>query len=116
MAELSVAGHVLKGLAKGAGRVILAFFVAGIVVAALTEGLHYVLTGGRNGLYTHIGAIALGVGWGLAVALLVLVIEVGRVAFEAARAAATQVEKGAGEVGSMVGGAIQGIEGKVEHK
>ena len=115
MAELTVMGHVLKGLAKGIGRVILAFFIAGIIVAALTEVLHLVLVG-HNGTFTHVGAAALGVGWGLAVAFFVLVFEVARVAIEAARDASAEVKKGVGEVGGLVGGAIQSVEGKLEHK
>jgi hypothetical protein len=75
-----------------------------------------VLAGGHNGLFTHLGAAARGVGWGLAVAFLVLVVEVARVAIAGAREAAAQVGKEAGRVGNVVGEAIQSVEGKIEKK
>jgi hypothetical protein len=111
MTSVSAAYHLLGALRRAAGRVFLTFFLTLIVVGGATELVHY-LVSPPNGVLTHIVAAALGVGWAIALSLLVLVGEVIRGLVTGVRDAAKDVEKEAASVGQFV----QGVAGTIDHK
>jgi hypothetical protein len=117
MGSVSTAMHLLSALRRAAGRVFIAFILTLVIVGALSEGLHYVLTPShQNGVLTHIVSAALAVGWALAISLLVLVGEVIRGLVTGVRDAAKDVEHEVADAGSLVTGVVHSLEGKNEPK
>lgn len=108
--SVSATFHLLGALRRAAGRVFLTFFLTLIVVGGATEVAHYFIAG-SNGLFTHILAAALGVGWAIALSLLVLVGEVIRGLVTGVKDTVKDVEKEAAGVGQFV----QGVAGTIEH-
>jgi hypothetical protein len=109
--SVSTMFHLGSALKRAFGRVIITFFLTGIIVAGATEAVGYFMTG-KFELLTHIAAGVLGVGWAIALSLLVLVGEVIRGLVTAARDAAKDVEKEVQGAGSLIGGVINSVEGK----
>jgi hypothetical protein len=103
MVGLSVVGHLMKALGRAIGRVLLTFVVTFIIVGGGYALVHLVVSA-KDTLATYLVAGALGVGWALAISLLVLMGEVIKVAVEAARGAATEVEQAVGNVARSVEG------------
>jgi hypothetical protein len=94
----------MKALGRAIGRVLLTFVVTLVVVGGGYALLHLVLAA-KDTTGTYIVAAALGVGWALAVSMMVLMGEVIKVAVEAARDATKDVEHAAGDV-------VRTIEGR----
>lgn len=111
MASASTLFHLGGALRRAAGRVFLTFFLVLIIVAGLTEGLHYVLAG-PPGLLTHIVSAALGLGWAFAISLFVLVFEVVKGLVTGVRDAAKDVERQVGDAGKIIGGVVESVEHK----
>jgi hypothetical protein len=110
MASLSVAGHLLKALGRAVGRVVLTFLVTLIVVGGGYALLHLALSPTHTDtLATYLVAAALGVGWAIALSLLVLTGEVIKVAIEGVRDAAKGAEQAAGDV-------VRTVEGRGQQK
>lgn len=101
--------HLARALRRAAGRVFLAFFLTLIIVAAASEGLHFVVVG-SNGTFTHVASALLAVGWAVAISLFVLVVEVVRGLVAGARDAVQDVEREVGDAGKLVGGVVQSVE------
>jgi hypothetical protein len=117
MASVNTMFHLMGALRRAAGRVFLAFFLTLIIVAALAEGLHYILTNPHyNGTLTHIVAALLAVGWAIAVSLIVLIGEVIRGLVTGVKDTVKDVEKEVGDAGQLVQGAIRSVEGKGQQK
>src|SRR5690348_12207022 len=58
---MSVVGHLLGGLRRAIGRVLLWFLIFGIIGAAVVEVVAFVETGHGPGLFTNITAAAMGI-------------------------------------------------------
>jgi hypothetical protein len=115
MGQISAIGHLLGALRRAAGRVFITFLLTLVVVAALSEGIHYVLAR-NNGVLTHVVSALMAVGWAIAVSLLVLVFEVIKGLVEGARDVARDVEREVGQAGQLVQGAVQSAEHHGERK
>jgi hypothetical protein len=111
MASFSAAYHILGALRRAAGRVLLTFLLTLIIAGGGTELAHYLIAP-PNGLYTHILAALMGVGWAIALSLLVLVGEVVRGLVQGVKDTVKDAEKEVGEVGSFV----KGVAGSLEHR
>jgi hypothetical protein len=102
MASLSASYHFFRALRRAAGRIFLTFLITLLVVGGATE-LVYFLIVGSVGLVSHVLAVAMGVGWAVALSLLVLVGEIVRGLVEGVKDTVKDVSKEVGEVGSLVG-------------
>lgn len=114
MASASTIVHLLGALRRAAGRVILTFLLTLIVVAGIAEAVLYFLFNQTFHLGSHILSAALGVGWAIALSLLVLVVEVVRGLVKGVGDAAKDVEAQIGDAGKLVGGVVQSVEHKIE--
>ena len=108
---MNVVGHLLGGLRRAIGRVLLWFLIFGVIGAAAVEIVAFVETGHGPGLFTNITAAVIGVVVGYAAGLTVLVGEVVRFLLEALNEAKQSVE---GDLGHL--GGIAGEVGKVIEK
>jgi hypothetical protein len=109
--SVSTMVHLTSALRRAFGRVFITFFLTGIITAAATEVVGYIITG-KFEVLTHIAAGVLAVGWAIALSLLVLVGEVVRGLVTAARDATSEVEKEVKDAGGLLGGVINSVEGK----
>lgn len=100
---MSVVGHLLGGLRRAIGRVLLWFLIFGIIGAAVVELVSLVETGHGPGLFTNITAAVVGVVVGYAAGLTVVVAEVIHFVVDAAKEAAKGVESDVGQLGGIVG-------------
>jgi hypothetical protein len=108
---MSVVGHLLGGLRRAIGRVILWFLIFGIIGAAVVEVVALVESGGATPtLVTHITAAIIGVVVGYAAGLTVVVTEVIRFVVDAAKEAAKGVEGDIGQLGGIAGAVGKTIE------
>ena len=109
---MSVLGHLLGGLRRAIGRILLWFFIFGIIGAALVELVTYLETNPHQtfGLVTNITAAIIGVVVGYAAGLTVLVAEVIRFLVEAVRDAQKSVEGDLGNLGGLAGNVVKEIE------
>jgi hypothetical protein len=107
---MSVVGHLLGGLRRAIGRVLLWFLIFGLIGAAIVEIFAYVQTGHGPGVITNIVAAAIGVMLGYAAGLTVLVVEVIRFLVDAARDAEKSVQGDLGNLGNIAGGVVKEIE------
>jgi hypothetical protein len=98
-----VVSHLGRGLARAAGRVIVSFFLTGIIVAAIVFGSVY-LTGHTPNTLTIVLGIVLAFACAVIVSLIVLTYEVIRGLIAAGR----DVER---EVGEQVGKIDQSLRG-----
>ncbi|HEV2239290.1 MAG TPA: hypothetical protein VGR57_21720 [Ktedonobacterales bacterium] len=110
--SVSTMFHLGAALRRAAGRVFITFFLTGIIVAGATEVVGYILTNQHFELWTHIAAGVLGVGWAIALSLLVLVGEIVRGLVTGVRDAGKEVEKEVKDAGGLLGGVINSVEGK----
>ena len=110
--SVSTVFHLGAALRRAFGRVVITFFLTGIIFAAATEVVGYILANQHFELWTHIAAGVLGVGWAIALSLLVLVGEIVRGLVTGVRDAGREVEKEVKDAGGLLGGAIQSDEGK----
>lgn len=108
---MGVVGHLLGGLRRAIGRVLLWFLIFGLIGAAIVEGVALV-EGGKMppGLLTNITAAAVGIVVGYAAGLTVLVAEVIRFLAEAVRDAQKNLEGDLGTLGNVAGNVAQAIE------
>jgi len=72
----SVVSHVWSALLRAAGRIVLWFGIGFVVAAILVEVIALIFGGGHVGALTHVAAAALGLAFGYAAGLTVLVGEV----------------------------------------
>jgi len=107
---MSVVGHLLGGLRRAIGRVILWFFIFGLIGAGIVEVISLIETKGGPTLWTHIAAAAIGLTVGYAAGLTVLVSEVVRFMVEAVKEAQQTVEGDLGNLGGVVGEVGKAIE------
>lgn len=107
---MSVVGHLLGGLRRAIGRVILWFLIFGIIGAAIVELVAFVETHNGPSLFTNITAAVIGVVVGYAAGLTVVVTEVIRFVVDAAKEAAKGVESDIGQLGGIAGAVGKTIE------
>jgi hypothetical protein len=107
---MGVVGHLLGGLRRAAGRIVLWFLICGLIGAAIVEGVSLIETKGGPTLVTHISAAVIGVIVGYAAGLTVLVGEVIRFLVEAVKEAQQTVEGDLGNLGGVVGEVGKAIE------
>lgn len=74
----SVLSHIFGALRRAVGRILLWFLIGFVVVGAIVEGVSFAAAGGHFVLLGHIAAVALGLAFGYAAGLTVLVAEVIR--------------------------------------
>lgn len=110
--SVSTMFHLGAALKRAAGRVFITFFLTGIIVAGATEVVGYILTNQHFELWTHIAAGVLGVGWAIAISLMVLVGEIVHGLVTGVRDAGKEVEKEVKDAGGLLGGVINSVEGK----
>lgn len=115
MAAAGTLVHLLGALRRAAGRVFLTFLLTLIIVGAATEGIFYLIAG-KIDMISHVLAALMGVGWAIAVSMLVLVAEVVRGLVTGVRDTVKDVEKDVSEAGSLVGGVMRSVEGKGQPK
>lgn len=108
---MGVIGHLLGGLRRAIGRVILWFLIFGLIGAGIVEVISMVETKGASPtVLTHITAAVIGVVLGYAAGLTVLVSEVIRFLVEAAREAEKGVQGDLGSLGNIAGEVGKAIE------
>ena len=107
---MSVVGHLLGGLRRAIGRILLWFLIFGLIGAAIVEVVSLVETKGGPSLITHITAAVIGIVVGYAAGLTVLVGEVIRFLVEAVKEAQQTVEGDLGHLGGVVGEVGKAIE------
>jgi hypothetical protein len=107
---MSVVGHLLGGLRRAIGRVLLWFLIFGLIGAAVVEVVSLVESKGGPTLLTHITAAVIGLTVGYAAGLTVLVSEVIRFMVEAVKEAQKTVEGDLGNLGGVVGEVGKAIE------
>ncbi len=107
---MGVVGHLLGGLRRAIGRILLWFLIFGLIGAAIVEGVS--LFEGRGGptTVTHIVAAAIGIVLGYAAGLTVLMVEVIRFLIAAVKEAEKTVEGEMGNLGGIVGEVGKAIE------
>ncbi len=107
---MGVLGHLLGGLRRAIGRVLLWFLIFGLIGAAIVEVVALIETKGGPTILTHITAAAMGLALGYAAGLTVLVSEVIRFLVEAVREAEKSVQGDLGNLGGLAGGVAKAIE------
>lgn len=99
---MGVVGHLLGGLRRAIGRVVLWFIIFGLIGAAVVEIVAFVETGGSSpGLFTNITAAVMGLVIGYAAGLTVVVSEVIRFLVGAVRDAEKGIEGDLGTLGEV---------------
>lgn len=112
MQAASTMFHLLGALRRAIGRVLLWFFLTGIIAAAIVEGVGYVAAGQKVATLTHVAAIALGVVLAYAAALTVLVGEVVRFAVSSAQKAEHELKGEVGGAAKFLEAAVQTVENR----
>ncbi len=109
---MGVVGHLLGGLRRAIGRILLWFLIFGLIGAAVVEVVAFVEGGNKlpPGLFTNITAAVVGIVVGYAAGLTVLVAEVIRFLAEAVRDAQKNLEGDLGTLGNVAGNVAQAIE------
>lgn len=110
---MSVIGHLLGGLRRAIGRVVVWFLIFGLIGAGIVELVAFVETHNPPGLFTNITAAAIGVTVGYAAGLTVLVGEVIRFLIEAVKEAQKTVEGDLGSLGNIAGEVGKAIEKRI---
>ncbi|HEU5349394.1 MAG TPA: hypothetical protein VFU63_12360 [Ktedonobacterales bacterium] len=99
---MGVVGHLLGGLRRAVGRVVLWFIIFGLIGAAVVEIVAFIETGGdAPGLFTNIIAVIMGIVFGYAAGLTVVVGEVIRFMVEAIHEAEKGIEGDLSTLGSV---------------
>lgn len=116
MQAASTMFHLLGALRRAIGRVIIWFFLTGIVAAAIVEGVGYFADGHPNpyhpALLTHIAAIIAGVVLAYAAALTVLVGEVVRFVVGSAEKAEREIKGEVSGAAKFLDAAVQTVENR----
>ena len=114
MQSASTMFHLLGALRRAIGRVLLWFFVTGILAAAVVEGVGYFAVGHPNpyhpALLTHVAAIVAGVVLAYTAALTVMVGEVIRFAVSSAQKAEQEIKGEVGGAAKFLDAAMQTVE------
>ena len=110
---MNVVGHLLGGLRRAIGRVLLWFLIFGLIGAGIVELVAFVETSHGPGLFTNITAAVIGVVVGYAAGLTVLVAEVIRFLAEAVNEARQTVEGDLGHLGGIAGEVGKAIEKRI---
>jgi hypothetical protein len=110
---MGIIGHLLGGLRRAFGRIVLWFFIFGIIGAAVVEIVAFVETQHGPSLLTNITAAVVGVIVGYAAGLTVLVAEVIRFLAEAVRDAQKTVEGDLNNLGGLAGTVAKEIEKRI---
>ena len=114
MQPVSTVFHLMGALRRAIGRVVLWFFVTGIVGALIVEVVGFAVTTNRTGYHpsvlTNVAAIAIGVILAYAAALTVLVGEVIRFVVGSAQKAEQQVKTDLSGGAKFIDAAVQAIE------
>lgn len=74
----NILAHIMTGLRRATGRIIVWFLIGLVAAAAIVEGVAFAATGGQFSLLTHVAALVMGLAFGYAAGLTVLVVEVVR--------------------------------------
>ena len=74
----SILAHIMTGLRRATGRIILWFLIGFVAAAAIVEGVAFAASSGHFYALTHIAALVMGIAFGYAAGLTVLVVEVVR--------------------------------------
>jgi hypothetical protein len=111
MTSLSATYHFLTALRRAAGRVFLTFVISLVVFGGGYELVHYIITGKSPTVFTDVLAAVLGVGWAIALSLVVLVGEIIRGLVAGVKDTVKDVEKEVGDVGRFA----EGVAGTIEH-
>jgi hypothetical protein len=114
--SVSTIFHLGAALRRAAGRVFASFFLTGIIIAAVVEAIGFFVANQTFNPITHVVAAVMGVGWAVAVSLLVLVGEIIRGLVTGVKDVAKDVEKEAQDAGGLVGGVINSVEGRNQPK
>lgn len=112
MQAASTMFHLLGALRRAIGRVIIWFFLTGIIAAAIVEGVAYVEAGQKFVLLGHIAAIVIGVALAYAAALTVLVGEVIRFVVGSAEKAEQQIKGEVSGAAKFLDAAVQTVENR----
>ena len=104
MASLSASYHFFQALRRAAGRVLLTFLITLIVVGGGTALVYALLAPHGIDVLGYILAAVLGVGWAVALSLIVLVGEIVRGLVAGVKDTVQDVKKEVGDVGSLVSG------------
>lgn len=107
---MGVVGHLLGGLRRAIGRIVLWFLIFGLIGAAIVEGAAFFGTKGGPTTITHIIAAAIGLTLAYAAGLTVLMVEVIRFLVGAVKEAEKTVEGEMGNLGGIVGEVGKAIE------
>ncbi|HEY7781198.1 MAG TPA: hypothetical protein VIC85_13380 [Ktedonobacterales bacterium] len=111
MGQATALFHLMGALRRAAGRVFLAFVLTLIIVGGGTIVAYVVLRGGSfTNTFVDIAAAFIGVGWAIAVSLLVLVFEVIRGLVAGVRDAAKDAQSEIHDAGKLVEGVAHSIE------
>lgn len=110
MQAASTMFHLLGALRRAIGRVIIWFFLTGIVAAAVVEGVGYFEAGQKFVTLSHIAAIAIGIVLAYAAALTVLVGEVIRFVVGSAQKAEHELKGEVSGAAKFLDAAVQAVE------
>lgn len=112
MQAASTMFHLLGALRRAIGRVLLWFFVTGIIAAAIVEGVGYVEAGQKFVILSHVAAIVIGVVLAYAAALTVLVGEVIRFVVGSAQKAERELKGEVSGAAKFLDAAVQTVENR----
>ena len=107
---MGVVGHLLGGLRRAIGRILLWFLIFGLIGAAIVEGYSFFEIKGGPTTVTHIIAAAIGLTLAYAAGLTVLMVEVIRFLIGAVKEAEKTVGGDLGNLGGIVGEVGKAIE------